>query len=187
MTKLNSLAIATCHAVLSLALIAASPASRADEFPFRVAFENVPGVEEITSGDVTEGIAILERALENGDADKGYVLATLCGAYIIHSSLEEASLVCTDAVEMSPGETAYNNRGVLRAFSGDFEGAREDFDRARPQRMDEYLEYLKTRDVGLIAHGNSGLLEDLVAKHSPLDAQSSVAMSSGSEIERLYD
>lgn len=173
--------------IVAAASLAASPASRADVFPFRVAFENVPGVEEITSGKVREGIEILQQALEAGDADKGYVLATLCGAYIIDSSLEEAARVCTDAVEMSPGETAYNNRGVLRAFSGDFEGAREDFDRARPARMDEYLEYLKTRDVGLIAQGNSGLLDDLVAKHASPDVRSSVAMAAGPAVDPTDD
>lgn len=187
MTTLKTQRIAAFHAILFAALMAASPASAADYFPFRVAFENVPGVAEITSGNVSAGIEILQQELDNDDANKGYVLASLCGAYIIDSSLEEALQVCTDAVDKFPGETAFNNRGVLRAFTGDFEGAKEDFDRARPERMDEYIEYLKTKVVGLIADGNHGLLEELAAKHSPIDVQASVAMASGADIERFDD
>jgi len=174
-------------AALAFALIATPITSRADVFPFRVGFENVPGVEEVTAGNVREGIEILKQELDSGDSDRGYVLATLCGAYIIDSSLAEASQVCAEAVENYPGETAYNNRGVLRAFYGDFDGAREDFDRARPERIDEYLEGLKSRDIGLVAHGNSGLLDDLVAKRSSVDDQSSIAMTEGSQIELLDD
>ena len=173
----------TIYSIILFAL--AGNAHASDYFPFRVAFEDVPGVAEITSGQVSAGIEILKRELESDDANKGYVLATLCGAYILESSLEEATQVCTDAVDTFPGETAFNNRGVLRAFSGDFEGAKEDFDRARPRHMAEYIEYLKTKDVGLIADGNHGLLEDLKARHSSVDVQSSAAMSSGSEIERI--
>ena len=178
---------ATIYSIILLALAVAGNANASDYFPFRVAFEDVPGVAEITSGQVSEGIEILKQELDNDDANKGYVLATLCGAYILESSLEEATRVCTDAVETFPGETAFNNRGVLRAFSGDFEGAKEDFDRARPQHMAEYIEYLKTKDVGLIANGNHDLLEDLAALHSSVDVQSSVAMSAGSELERFDD
>ena len=176
---------ATIYSIILFAL--AGNANASDYFPFRVAFEDVPGVAEITSGQVSEGIEILKQELDNDDANKGYVLATLCGAYILESSLEEATQVCTDAVDTFPGETAFNNRGVLRAFSGDFEGAKEDFDRARPRHMAEYIEYLKTKDVGLIADGNHDLLEDLAARHSSVDVQSSVAMSSGSDVERFDD
>ena len=187
MTTLKSQRNAAFYSILFVALMALSSSSYADYFPFRVAFENVPGVAEITSGNVSQGIEILRQELENENADAGHVLATLCGAYIIDSSLEEAAQVCTDAVDKFPGETAFNNRGVLRALTGDFEGARRDFDRARPERMDDYLEYLKTKDVGLIATGNYGLLQELSAKHSPVDVQASVAMATGSDIENFDD
>lgn len=175
----------TVYSTVSAALLAMSAASQAETLPFRVAFENVPGVEEITSGNASDGIRILKQQIENGDADNGPVLATLCGAYILELSLVEAAQVCTDAVEKFPGETAFNNRGVLRVFTGDLEGAHEDFDRARPAHMDEYFEYLMTRDVGLIANGNHGLLEALQAKHSPDDVTASVAVNSGIKIEDM--
>jgi len=187
MTTLKIQPVDAIYSILFVGLMAASSASTADYFPFRIAFENVPGVAEITSGDVREGIDILKQELDNDNSNQGHVLASLCGAYVIDSSLAEAAQVCTDAVETFPGETAFNNRGVLRAFTGDFEGAKQDFDRARPERLDEYLDYLRTKDVGLIAHGNHALLEDLAAKHSPVDVRSSVRMASGADVEHIND
>jgi len=175
------------HALILAGLFAAGSAGASDYFPFRVAFENVPGVSAITNGSVSAGIQILEQELEQGTANKGDVLATLCGAHILESSLEKAAQVCTDAVETSPGETAFNNRGVLRAFTGDFGGAREDFDRARPQDMAEYLEYLKSRDVGLIANGNHDILQGLAARHTPADVNASVAMSIAARVEQIEE
>lgn len=159
--------------------------TRAEDFPFRVALGDLPGVAEVTSGDLSEGIEILEKQLDSDRYEKDYVLATLCGAYIMEMSLEKAAQACTDAVEISPGAIALNNRGVLRAFTGDFDGARRDFDTVRPRELDEYLEYLKTIDVGLIANENSGLLTMLADKYSPTDARISVAMTDGARIEPM--
>ena len=159
----------------------------ADGFPFRVALGDLPGVDEVTSGNIDEGIRILEHELENGVARKDYVLATLCGAYILQSSLKKAERACTDAVEISPGEIALNNRGVLRTFTGDFKGAKEDFDKVRPENLDEYWEHLRITDAGLIAHENGNLLNALATRHSPLDVESSVANTSGAEIETFGD
>lgn len=159
----------------------------AETYPFRVAFENVPGAAELDAGDIDTGIEILEQQLDSDDADAGFVLATLCGAYVIAGTLHKAERVCQQAVAQYPGETAYNNRGVLRAFNGDFRGAEADFDRARPERMAEYMEYLKTRDVGLIADGNSGLLEKLVANHSSNEVKTSVAANTGIDVEPIKD
>ena len=161
-----------------IAILAVANPSLADSFPFRVAFEDVPGTEEIESGDILPGIEILENQREQVAAEsKGHLLATLCGAYIMTLDLDKAASTCDEAVQDLPGETAYNNRGVLRAFTGNFTGATEDFNRARPHRMDEYIEYLKTKDVGLIADGNHSLLQELSARHTPADVNTSVAMS----------
>lgn len=187
MTQLKSPPNAALTSILFAAFIAASPAGYADYFPFRVAFENVAGVTELTSGNVSKGIEILKRELDDDKANRGYILSSLCGAYVIDSSFEEASQVCSEAVETFPGEGAYNNRGVLRVLTGDFKGAKEDFDRARPERMSEYLDYLKTRNAVLIADANFGLLERLAAKHSPLDVESPVAATAGADIEHLAD
>ena len=174
------------HVMVVMAVLTLSSTSYADYFPFRVAFEDVPGVAEMSAGNIDEGIELLEQQLDGATAsNKGDILATLCGAYIIGSSLDKAAKVCDDAVDQNPSETSYNNRGVLRAFSGDFDGARRDFDRARPVQMEEYLEYLKTKDVGLIADGNHELLQHLASSYSPADVTMSVAANRGAEIENI--
>ena len=171
--------------VLFCAFVLSGSITRAEDFPFRVALGDLPGVTEVTSGYLSEGIEILEQKLDDDRYEKDYVLATLCGAYILEMSLEKAAQACTDAVEIFPGEVALINRGVLRAFTGDFDGARRDFDTVRPKDLDKYLEYLKTIDPGLIANENSGLLTMLAERYSPLDARISVAMSNGAVIESV--
>lgn len=166
------------HLALMITVIAFANPGLADDFPFRVAFENVPGIEQIESGNIEAGIDILEQETGQGAAESmGDILATLCGVYVMTLSLDEAASTCDEAVNEWPGETAFNNRGVYRAFTGDFAGARDDFNRARPSRMDEYLEELRTKDVGLIADGNHGLLEELSARHTPDEVNTSVALS----------
>lgn len=184
MKSLKSIASTTVAAAF---FMTAGAMANAETFPFRVAFENVPGAAELEAGDIGTGIEILEQQLDSDDADTGFVLATLCGAYVIAGTLHKAEQICQQAVAQYPGETAYNNRGVLRAFNGDFRGAEADFDRARPERMAEYMEYLKTKDVGLIADGNSGLLEKLAARHSSNDVKSSVAANAGIDVEPIKD
>jgi hypothetical protein len=180
-------ATAVLRPILAMIMVITATTGHAETWPFRVAFEDVPGVEQLTSGDVSGGIATLKAALENDTVDRGFGLATLCGALIIDQSLHKAEKICSEAVATLPGRTAYNNRGVLRAFTGDYAGAKEDFERARPKQLDEYMVYLKTRDVGLIADDNFGLLDKLVAKHSEKSENTSVAMKAGARIESFDD
>lgn len=175
----------TIFLVIQLQLALSGAAGASDRFPFRVALEDVPGVAEITSGDLRKGIELLNRELARDGVAKGPVLATLCGAYIMDSSLDDAEVACAEAVASFPSEAAYNNRGVLRTFRGDLEGAKRDFDRVRPRRVDEYLEYLKTADAKLIAYANHGLVQELAARHSRAGIESSVAMSRGARIEQF--
>ncbi len=176
----------TSTLMTAAALMLCSP-SFADVFPFRVAFENVPGIAEIEAGNIQAGIKVLEEQLEQIEvASSGDILATLCAAYIVNVSLEKAERACNNAVEIDPTETAYNNRGVYRAFTGDLSGAREDFERARPPQLDAYLEELKTKDVGLMAVDNFYLIEELSAKHTAAEINASVAMRTAA-IEDLID
>lgn len=162
------------QAYVSIIVFAFSVPSEADElYPFRVAFENVPGVDHLVAGDIARGIQVLELDLLTGTSNEGYVLATLCGAYVLNQELAKAEETCADAVERFPGNTVFNNRGVLRAFRGDLSGARRDFDRARPSSMEAYMKLLGTRDIGLVATGNHELLRDISARHSTKDIQSS--------------
>ena len=186
MNHQKSRRVVTTSLVIVAALTIGNP-SLADVFPFRVAFENVSGVEEIEAGNIPAGIKVLEDQLDQIEpGSSGDILATLCAAYIVNVSLDKAERACNKAVETNPTETAYNNRGVYRAFTGDLSGAHEDFERARPRQLDAYLEELKTKDVGLIAVDNFALIEELAAKHTPAEINTSVAMSTAA-IEDLND
>jgi hypothetical protein len=169
------------------ALLAGAGVSYAETFPFRVAYDDVPGADEIESGNLVAAIAILEAQSNARDTqDRGGILATLCGAYVLNASLDKASATCDAAVALSPSKLAYNNRGVLRVHSGDLPGAREDFDRARPEHLNQYLEYLRTKDIGLIADGNFDLLEELSAKKSRARVNTAFAVSAPS-IENILN
>ncbi len=164
--------------LLSLALAGtASAGVTAEQFPFRVAFESVPGVDAITSGNVTAGVAELESALQAGQVERGMALTTLCGAYILMGALESAERTCERAVTEQPSKASFNNRGVLRAFIGDYSGARRDFDRARPEQMDAYLASLRTRDAALIASDNHRLVNRLQARSGAPESEKSIAFS----------
>lgn len=178
-TRVRSLAL------VALFLVSAVPAGADETYPFRVAFEEVPGVEQLVAGDLAAGIRLLEEELASGSSSKGRVLATLCGAYILGRQLASAERACAAAIARFPGDTAYNNRGVLRAFRGDLDGAGRDFARASPRDMTQYMEVLRTRDVGLVADSNHELLQKLSAGHSPRDVRAASIM--GAEIEIIDD
>ncbi len=172
--------------VIATALLLGNP-SFAEVFPFRVVFESVPGIEEIEAGNIQAGIEVLEDQLNQVEqGDGGDILATLCAAYIVNVSPDKAEGACNKAVEVDPSKTAYNNRGVFRAFTGDFSGAREDFERARPRQLEAYMDELRTKDVGLVAAGNFQLIDQLLAEHSATEINASIALSTAA-IEDLKD
>lgn len=130
---------------------------------------------------------MLENRLNNIEqGNSGEILATLCAAYIVNVSLDNAERACNKAVETDPTEIAFNNRGVFRAFKGNLSGAREDFDRARPRQLEVYLSELKAKDLGLLAVDNFRLINKLSATHSLAELDVSVALKSAA-IERLSD
>ncbi len=147
-------------------LLTLSHISYAEHVPFRIAFEDVPGSEQLVAGDVQEGIRILEAELEKDDSDRGYILSTLCGAYLMDKALNKARPVCDQAANKYPGESSFNNRGVYRAVTGNLAGAIDDFKRAQPLEPDQYLEFLRTKDIGLIAMQNTDLLSDYQSRHT---------------------
>jgi len=139
----------------------------ADILHFRVAFENVPGAQEIEAGNLKAGIRVLENRLNDiGQDNRGALLATLCAAYIIDDAMHKAEHVCNKAVEINATASAYNNRGVYRAATGDYFGARMDFARVRPRRLGIYLENLKKSNPPLIAADNFHLIDALMIKHA---------------------
>ena len=138
---------------------------------FRVVYANVTGVEELEAGNVERGIRILEAQLQQANAvNSSDIWATLCAAYIISLSLPEASEACDKAVETGPSFAALNNRGVLRAYKRNLDGAREDFDRARPLQVEAYIQNLMLRDVRLVAADNYRLISDVLARRDAASA-----------------
>lgn len=177
----------TVRALIIAAALMLGNTSFADVFPFRVAFANVPGVEEIEAGNMQAGIQVLEDRLTQIEPEsRGDILATLCAAHIVNMSLDDANRACNEAVDVDPSDTAYNNRGVYRAFTGDLSGAREDFERVRPRELEAYLEELRTKDVGLISIDNFYLIEELSAKHTTAEINASVAVNT-TALESLDD
>ena len=172
--------------VIAAALMLANP-SVADVFPFQVVFEDVPGVEEIRAGNIQAGIDILVEQLKRVESDSGGdIWVTLCAAYIINSSLDQAESACTKAVDLAPIYAAYNNRGVLRTHQGDLSGARKDFERVRPLNMEAYMDELKKTDARLVAVGNFDLINQLLAKYTATEINASAVMSTAA-IEDLKD
>ncbi len=172
--------------VIATALLLGKPGF-AEVIPFRVVFENVPGVEEIEAGNIQAGIKVLEDQLNQVEqGDSGDILATLCAAYIANATPDKAERACNKAVEVDPSKTAYNNRGVFRAFTGDFSGAREDFERVRPHQLEAYMDELRTKDVGLVAADNFRLIDQLLAEHTVTEINASVALRTAA-IEDLKD
>ncbi len=166
----------TATLAIGAALMLSNP-SFADVFPFRVVFEDVPGVEKIQAGNVQAGIDMLVEQLKRVEPDSsGDIWVTLCAAYIINSSLDQAERACTKAVDIAPIHAAYNNRGVLRIYKGDLSGARKDFERVRPLNMEAYMEELKKTDARLVAVGNFDLIKQMLAKHTAAEVTASLAL-----------
>lgn len=164
-------------------LFASRPAGAEQAYEFRVMFEHIQGTESLVAGDLSDGIRQLEQRLQSDTDDQSLVIATLCGGYILARDLDKARVTCAEAVQRFPSESAFNNRGVLRAMDGDLIGAARDFDRARPRSMAEYIEILKTRDIGFIATGNHERLQALVAEQGSSDIYSSFSEVRGADVE----
>ena len=107
-----------------------------------------PGVAEIEQGRIDAGIRRLEKAWDVPHL-KEPVSISLCAAYTLKRDFEQAEVFCDQAVRSNPliggswtgsnSDAAFNNRGVLRALQGDFEGAVSDFRQASERTDKGYL------------------------------------------------
>jgi len=171
------------HALMIAAVLVIGNQSFADDSHFRVVYSDVPGVEHLEAGSVERGIQVLEDQLKQSDKAKhSEVWATLCAAHIITLSLSQAEDACNNAVAAGATFAALNNRGVIRAYRGDFEGAREDFDRARPLRLEAYMKELVSNDVRVVAADNYRLINIVLARSGAGGSSAAVARSTA-EIE----
>lgn len=168
-------------------LLLAAQAMNAQSLDYRVAFAEVPGIEDIDAGRYDRAIKRLEKRRADPDvAALEDELATLCGTYIISGRWRDAGDVCDRAVEADRSHIAYNNRGVLRAQMGDIEGALRDFARLRvpDEAMAAYIDALKRDNVRLIATNNFELTRALQARRQAESRRSSgVQALRGADIE----
>lgn len=133
-------------ALLTLAL----PALASDDPAFTlIAYSNAPGGEALLAGDYDTAISIAKPQRRRVGM-RLFAETNLCVSYTITGMQDEAEAACGKAIKLassssssvwtSIGETrarralAYSNRGVMRAVTGDQEGAREDLSKA--QRID---------------------------------------------------
>ncbi len=161
--------------------------SLADESRYRVLLESVPGADQIETGNILAGIKILEDQLNQAEqGNSGDIWSSLCAAYIINFSLNQAERACTKAVQIDPTYHALNNRGVLLVYKGDLIRAREDFERVRPLHLEAYLNKIITTNVRLVAANNFDLVNQLLAKRTPAGVKISDVVSTAA-IEDLND
>jgi hypothetical protein len=103
--------------------------SNADGWELRTTLDEVPGTREIESGNFDKAIRISRVRLPHvSQKQKVAVLTNICIGYIMNKDFDEAENYCNQAVER-PNEkvVSYNNRGVLKALQGDYNGAMRDF------------------------------------------------------------
>ena len=90
---------------------------------------------------------------------------TLCGAYLLDRAYDIAESVCHKAAEHYPSKSSLNNFGIYLAIVGDFEGAIRAFNQVQPLHREEYLDFLRTKDIGLIALQNEAVVRDYQSRN----------------------
>ena len=127
---------------------------------------NSPGIELLNSGDYDAAIIAARNTAQHSQAFSAHLV--MCAARIRQARIIEAQKTCDRAIELAqqPITTlrnphghrnreglamAYANRGVLRAVSGDNDGANADFERALQQnrRTDVTIHNKRVNDRAL--------------------------------------
>ncbi len=145
--QFTSLTAKVGASVASLLLVVAGPLVHAAEpqpaYVMTVVADKAHG-EQVVSGAYEEAIAAITSP-QKRHRDTFAVNNNLCVAYTKSNDLAKAKQACADALRTSKNSfgpwyvadrkrtdqaLALSNRGVIRAITGDDEGAREDFQRA---------------------------------------------------------
>ena len=105
----------------------------AESWELRPAAVVVPGSAEIEAGQIDDAIRILTPELDTATGiARQATLANLCVAYAMKQEYAMAIRYCDRAaVQGEASATTLNNRGVVRAVTGDYRGAIQDFQKAR--------------------------------------------------------
>jgi tetratricopeptide (TPR) repeat protein len=127
--KLGSTNVSFAAVTAALLLATLPSVSNAEAWELRTAPDTVPGTHEIESGKIDKAIRLSTAWLPHiARQEKVAVLNNLCIGYILSKEFDQAEEYCDRAVEHLADRTvSYNNRGVLRALQGDYDGAVQDF------------------------------------------------------------
>ena len=153
--------------MLATVLLSAIPSiSNADTWELRTTPIAVPGTAEIESGKIDKAVRLSIAWLPHvTDRKEVAVLSNLCIAHILKKEFERAEDYCEQAVTTGDDEVvSYNNRGILRAMQGDFDGAAEDFTVATEKGCNDGCSEVVFKDLkrpGAVAMRNRGRAEML--------------------------
>ena len=125
--------------LLAIALLLLSATVSAESWELRPAAGDAPGSAEIEEDRIEDAIRILMLELDSGASGTHLpVLENLCVAHAMKLEYDTAIRYCDQAAgHSSASAIAINNRGVLRAVTGDHRGAIQDFRRAACMRSCE--------------------------------------------------
>ncbi|QIR13386.1 hypothetical protein [Shewanella aestuarii] len=158
-TKLASALVLLTTSTVALADVADNTAYK------MVLIEDVPGVNELQSGNIIEGLneTLSASKLEVDSFSRNI---NLCVGYTKLSEIEKAEQACTAAVksariDSTMGEMrayAYNNRGVAKLMAKDNLGALEDFRRAAKVTSNSIYQHNLTRLEAALNSTDNGIL-----------------------------
>ena len=137
-------------AMFAALLLATIPSiSTAEAWELRTTPNAVPGTHEIESGKIDKAIRLSNAWLPHVVKEKKVaVLTNLCIAYTLSKEFDQAEDYCDKAVERPNNKTvSYNNRGVLKAMQGDYEGAVQDFANAANAGCDKGCSNYAPKDL----------------------------------------
>lgn len=146
MTRTRIIRRASAHTFALLLAAGVAGQAGAEELPsayVMTVFDDRAQGQQVVSGDYDQAIAALtESGYGNASLE---IRNNLCVAYAMANDLPKAEKACMQALRSRSKSAAfwnhsfraredravaYSNRGVIRAISGDVEGAMEDFRRA---------------------------------------------------------
>lgn len=116
---------------LMTSVLVGAPAIAGDAFELVPHNSYVSGVEYIDTGNYARAVKKLESSLRGNtqaNATRTPILIDLCVGYTMLRDFSKASEYCEASVELGWSRgIAFNNRGVMKAARGDYEGAQRDF------------------------------------------------------------
>ena len=120
------------RAGIAAAILLCAVSAGAESWELRSAADDAPGSPEIEAGRPDDAIRILAAQLDSATGiTRLAVLENLCVAYAMKRAYDAAMRFCDQAAAHGAASaTTLNNRGVVRAVTGDHRGAVQDFRKA---------------------------------------------------------